>query len=145
MIVRLSSVPFGELLAVPTLLILTLAALYAVGDAFISEAPSPREPGLADSVLASRAVIAAIRIALIAAAGYVVVSVVALVSRRQWLVRVGPVEVSEQVSDINAENAMLKEMLKSERAETRSLRSKLEAADVMLTTNVHRSRGGRHG
>jgi hypothetical protein len=37
--------------------------------------------------------------------------VVALIARGQWLTRVGPVRVSEQVSDIDAENQRLKESL----------------------------------
>ncbi len=62
----------GALLVAPVLLILAVAAVYAVGDAVFAGAPSPKNPGFADSVLASRAVVAAIRIAIIAAAGYVV-------------------------------------------------------------------------
>jgi hypothetical protein len=62
----------------------------------------------------------------------VVISVFALVSRRQWLTRVGPVEVSEQVSDLSAENATLKDMLASERERTERLKNKLAAADDVV-------------
>jgi hypothetical protein len=134
---------FGGFIAVPTLLILAAAAVYAIGDAVIAEAPAPKNPGLVDGVLASRAVIAAIRIAIIAAAGYVVISVVALVTRRQWLTRVGPVEVSEQVLDIDEENAELKSRLKREREKTEGLMAELAAADAMLTATARREREQR--
>jgi hypothetical protein len=42
---------------------------------------------------------------------FVVVSVVALIARRQWLTRVGPVQVSERVSDVEAENRRLERLL----------------------------------
>jgi len=133
----------GAFLAVPTLFILAIAAVYAVGDAILAETPSPRNPGLADGILASRAVIAAIRVAIIAVAGYVVVSVVALVSRRQWLARIGPVEVFEQVSDIDTENAMLKDRLDLEQANAERLRAKLAEADAMMSSTVRRRREQR--
>jgi hypothetical protein len=130
----------GALLVAPTLIILAVAAVYAVGDAVFAAAPSPKNPGFADSVLASRAVVAAIRIAIIAAAGYVVISVFALVSRRQWLIRVGPVEVSEQVSAVGAENAELKRRLKHEQDRTESLLAELAAADAMLSSTARLGR-----
>jgi hypothetical protein len=117
---RLGSV-LGRLLAVPALLVLFIAGLYAVGDAVLSSAPSPRNPGFVDSVLASGAVLAAVRLAIIAAAGYVVSSVVALVARRQWLTRVGPVEVSARVSDLEAENTVLRDALDSAEARVEDL------------------------
>ena len=133
----------GALLVAPVLLILAVAAVYAVGDAVFSAAPTPRNPGSVDSILTSGAVVAAIRIAIIAAAGYVVVSIVALVNRRQWLARVGPVEVSEQVSAVGAENAMLKSLLERERARTKGLQAKLAAADAILNSTARRGREQR--
>lgn len=121
-----------SLLVAPTLLILAVAAVYAIGDAVFAATPSPKNPGFADSVLASRAVIAAVRIAIIAAAGYVVASIVALIGRRQWLTKVGPVEVSEQVFDIDTENAALKNRLKREQERTAKLLAELAEADAMM-------------
>lgn len=129
---------FGGFIAVPTLLLLATAAVYAIGDAVIAEAPPPKSPGFADGVLASRAVIAAIRIAIIAAAGYIVMSVVALAARRQWLTRVGPVEVSARVSDLEAENALLRDMLESAEARVEDLDEQLEGAESELDTTLDR-------
>jgi hypothetical protein len=82
----------------------------AVGDAVLAPAPAPRQPDFIDTVLASRAVVVSIRIAIIFAALFLVLSVSALISRRQWLSRVGPVEV-EEVGDLQAENGGLEEWL----------------------------------
>ncbi len=89
----------GVLVVVPTLLILFGAAIFAIGDAVLAPAPTPDHPAFVDTVLGSRAVIAAIRLAVIFAGVYVVVSVVALIARGQWLTKIGPVEVSGGRSD----------------------------------------------
>jgi hypothetical protein len=73
-----------------------IAGLYATGDTLLGRAPSSQESDFLGSLIASSMVRAALRVAMIAAAGYVVISVVALVGRRQWLTRVGSVEVSAQ-------------------------------------------------
>jgi hypothetical protein len=79
----------GAILVVPTLLVLFAAAVYAIGDAAFAPTPVPKQPGFIDTVLGSRAVVAAIRLAIIFAGIFVVVSVVALIARGQWLTRVG--------------------------------------------------------
>jgi ABC-type protease/lipase transport system fused ATPase/permease subunit len=84
-------------------LLLAAAGIYAIGDAVLATTPTPEHPGFVDAVLASRAVIAAIRLAIIFAGIYVIVSVIALITRGQWLTRVGPVEVSERVADADTE------------------------------------------
>jgi hypothetical protein len=95
------------LIAVPVLLVLVGAAVYAVGDAILAPRPVPKSPGFVDTVLASRAVVAAIRVAIIFASCFIVASVIALIGKGEWLTRVGPVQVSD-VSKINAENQRLK-------------------------------------
>lgn len=85
----------GLLLAAPTLLVLFAAGAYAVGDAVLAPAPAPDHPGFVDTVLGSRAVVVAVRLAVISGGVFVVLSVVALTARGQWLTRVGPVHVSD--------------------------------------------------
>jgi hypothetical protein len=94
-------------LAIPGALALCLAAIYATGDAILAPAPISTSPGFLETILASRAVVSAVRIAVIAAAAFVVVSIVALISRRQWPTRIGPVHLSEDVSSLKAENQRL--------------------------------------
>ena len=81
------------------ILFVAAAGLYAIGDAILAQTPTPEHPGFVDAVLASRAVVAAIRLAIIFAGAFVVVSVVALISQGRWLTRVGPVQVSETKTD----------------------------------------------
>ncbi len=83
------------------LLFIFLAASYAVGDAVLAPAPAPKEPGFIDTVLGSRAVVASVRLAVTFAAAFVVASVVALIARGQWLTRVGPVQVSDRVTQLD--------------------------------------------
>lgn len=116
----------------PTLLILFGGAVYALGDAVLSDTPVSKTPSFVDTVLASRAVVAAIRLAIIFAAAFIVISVVALVVRRQWLTRIGPVQVSEQVSDLVAENAALRNMLESAGETIEDLQDELTATTSLL-------------
>jgi hypothetical protein len=100
----------GRRFTAALLVVLAAAAVYAAGDAILAPRPTPTSPGFVDTLLASRAVVAAIRVAIIAASCFVVASVVALTRKGRWLTRVGPAEVSE-LSDLGAENQQLKELL----------------------------------
>jgi ABC-type protease/lipase transport system fused ATPase/permease subunit len=120
------------LLGVPTLLVLFAAALFAIGDAVLAPTPTPYRPGFVDTVLGSRAVVAAIRLAIIFAGVFVVVSVVALIARGQWLIKVGPVEVSERVSDIGSENRRLERLLEKSDETVDSVRHAAGEVDNLL-------------
>jgi len=115
----------GLLVVVPTLLVLFVAAIFAIGDAVLASTPASDHPGFVDTVLGSRAVVAAIRLAIIFAGVYVVVSVVALIARGQWLTKIGPVEVSEPVSDVKAESQRLQEELVQTRGSVGKLRQEI--------------------
>lgn len=131
----------GVLLVLPTLLVLFAAGAYAIGDAILAPTPAPKQPGFIDTVLGSRAVVAAIRLAIIFAGVFVVVSVVALIARGQWLTRVGPVQVSEQVSDIDAENQRLKESLENARDTIDNLKQDLAETNYVLDQMMRDSGG----
>jgi hypothetical protein len=90
---------------------ISAVAIYAVGDAVLSPAPISKSPGFVETVLASRAVVAAVRIAVIFAAAFIVVSVVALTAKRQWPTRIGPVQIQEDVSGQEVENGQLRGFL----------------------------------
>ncbi len=81
------------------ILLLAATGIYAVGDAVLAPTQPAEHPGFVDAVLASRAVLAAIRLAVIFAGAFVIVSVVALIGQGRWLTRVGPVQVSETKTD----------------------------------------------
>jgi hypothetical protein len=123
------------------LVILFAAGIFAIGDAVFAPAPVAENPGFIDTVLASRAVVAALRLALIFASAFIVISVVALIVRRQWLVKVGPVQVSEQVSDLDAENRRLKESLENARETIDNLKQDLAESNRVLDQMMRDSGG----
>ena len=111
--------------------ILLFAVSLGVADALIAPTPAPRQPDFIDTVLASRAVVAAIRIAIIFAAIFLVLSVLALIARRQWLIRVGPVEV-QKMSDMDAENQRLGERLRTADKVIEDLKRRAEYTQQLL-------------
>jgi hypothetical protein len=88
---------------------LVLVIALAIADAALAPAPAPEQLDFIDTLLASRAVVVAIRIAIVFAALFLILSVIALAAQRRWLARLGPVEVST----LDAENQQLKEELAS--------------------------------
>jgi hypothetical protein len=56
---------------------------------------------------------------------FVALSVIALIVRRRWLTRVGPVEVSGEVADLDAENRLLNEEIKEANRVIEGLQQKL--------------------
>lgn len=131
----------GVFLVGLALILLFVGGLYAMGDAVLSDTPVSKSPGFVDTVLASRAVVAAIRIAIIFAAAYIVISAVWLIANRRFLVKVGPVQVSEQVSDIDAENQRLKESLENARETIDNLKQDLADTNYLLD-QIPESSGG---
>ena len=126
----------GIVLVLPTLAVLFAAAAYAIGDAILAPTPVAENPGFVDTVLASRAVVAAVRLAIIFAGVFIVVSVVALIARGQWLTRVGPIHVSEQVSEevsgMDAENERLRRSLENARETIDNLKGDLAETNRLL-------------
>jgi hypothetical protein len=90
---------------------LTLVISLAIADAALAPTPAPRQPDFIDTLFASRAVVAAIRISIVFATLFVALSVIALITQRRWLTRVGPVEVSGEVSGWRAEIQRLEQKL----------------------------------
>lgn len=94
-------------LRTPIYIALIFVVALAIVDAVLAPTPISKEPDFIDTILASKAAVAAIRIALIFAAAFVVLSVTAMAAQRRWLVRVGPLEVSSEVADLDIENHFL--------------------------------------
>ena len=82
-----------------------------------------------DAVLASRMVVAAIRLAIVFAGGFVVLSVIALVGQRRWLTKVGPVQVSDDVTTVYGDRSQLASELALFRALVDNLRQELADAE----------------
>jgi hypothetical protein len=114
------------------ILLLAAAGLYAIGDAVLAPTPTPEHPGFVDAVLASRAVVAAIRLAIIFAGAFVIASVVALISQGRWLTRVGPVQVSEKIETVDAESQHLQRSLAISRETVDNLERDLAISNSMI-------------
>ena len=114
------------------LLLIGAAGVYALGDAILAPTPIADSPGFVETLLASRAVVAAVRIAVIFAAGFIVLSVVALVAKGQWPTRIGPVHIEQQVSDLDAENDRLRVSLENARDTIDNLKSDLAESNQLL-------------
>lgn len=76
-----------------------LAALVACATGVAAEAvtngvPHNSDPSFLDVIFSSVITVAAVRVALLFAGGYVVASVIGLVLARRWLTRIGAVEIS---------------------------------------------------
>lgn len=127
-------------LAGPIVLALLAAAAYAIGDAILAPTPVAESPDFIDALLASRAVVAAIRVAIIFASCFVVASVVALIARGQWLTRVGPVHASEQVSEFKAEKRRLQRSLENAHDNIDNLTAELAEAKQLLDRAVRNPR-----
>lgn len=119
---------------------LILVTALAATDAVLAPTPAPKQPDFIDTILASRAVVAAIRIAIVFAGVFVVLSVVALIARRQWLTRVGPLEVSGRVSTARDDRQQVIESLEETTAKVEILKQRLEQANQLL--NQKRKSGG---
>lgn len=129
-----SSFPYLSMSRLPAVLsfiawfALCLITALGIADAVLAPAPVSSQPDFVDTILASRAVVAATRIAIVFAAIFVVLSVVALIARRQWLTRVGPVEVSGEVAVLAAEKSRLEKEL--QRANEMIAKFEAAAADT---------------
>lgn len=128
----------GEVLAyvIAGLLMLALLGLggYAAYDAITADRPKPQNPTFLDTIIASDSVVAAIRIAVIASAIFMVVSVIALISRRQWLTGFGPVRVGQSVEELNAAYQVRTAQLYEAQQTIDELEEQLNATNSLLST-----------
>ena len=126
------------LLASPVLIWLLIRALVP------PTTPRFQDPSFIEAVFASRFVIATVRFAILFAALYVVVSVVALIARGQWLSSVGPFRVSESVRALKADRDQLARALREAVDTIESLQDELAQAERELRSERRAQRGDDH-
>lgn len=81
--------------------------------------------------------VSAIRISIIFASTFVVLSVVALAARRQWLRRIGPVEVSEVMSHLGSESRHLEERLDGTTQDIEELGAAVAYAQRLIEKEIY--------
>ena len=113
---RFGETPLGLAVGVIIMLALLAGAILLAKSLFEGPRINPGpHPSWLSTVFRSRGVVGAVRIAIIFAAGYVVISICALIGGRQWLSRVGPLEVSRSGAVLDA----MREKQAGDLAETR--------------------------
>lgn len=83
----------------------------------------------------------AVRLAVVFSGGYVILSVVALIARGQWLTKIGPVEVSEQVVTVDRASRKLEEELSAAQATIDMLRQQLAGAGQGVARILQNGKG----
>lgn len=118
--------PLGIALGAIIILALLAGAVLLAKSLFEGPRINPgAHPSWLSTVFRSRGVVGAVRIAIIFAAGYIVISVCALIGGRQWLSRVGPLEVARSVTALDAVRETLDGDLAEARREIAQLRTRL--------------------
>jgi hypothetical protein len=107
-------------IVLPILMVIVAVRTYKAGE--ISTKINP-----INEILASRIVVGGIRIAILFAIAYVIVSMIALTIRRQWLTGIGPLRVSEAARGVEAERDYLAQQLTFAGQEIESLQVQLGA------------------
>jgi hypothetical protein len=122
----------GVLLAVALLIGLAVGSVLVLVGVYPERLPVKANPSFVDIVFDSRTVVAAARIALLFAAGYVIASVIGLIARRQWLTRAGPFEASQAVERLDQETDLLRAELEDARHTIDVLEDQLLESDQAL-------------
>jgi len=122
-----------------------LAAVAAVAyTAFSSAIPTFHNPNFVDEIFESRVVLGASRVGLVAAAAYVLISIVALISRGQWITSVGPLKVGESVRTVTQEAETLRTSLVGAQEAIEDLTLRLRRTERAVTRAVeHRNEAFR--
>ncbi len=116
----------GEGLLVGLALLFPVVIGLAVYALIPAETPRFTDPSTLDVVFASRFTITVVRVAILFGGIYAVVSVVALISRGQWLSSVGPFKVSDSVQALERQNDQLTRALDDAIATIETLEAQVE-------------------
>ncbi len=124
--------PWAKAIGVVALIALAVGVVFAVIGIYPNKIPASKNPSFVDDIFASRVVVLSVRIALMFAAGYVVISVVGLIIGRRWLTQVGPFRTDAPVAELNQEAEQTQEALGSALATIDTLEERLKESDRAL-------------
>jgi uncharacterized coiled-coil protein SlyX len=111
---------------------LIAAATLAVVQIYPHQLPSTKNPSFVDNIFDSRVVILVVRVALMFAAGYVVISVVGLIVGRRWLAELGPFKASEPIARLDRSTEALETDLADALETVEALEERLVESDDAL-------------
>lgn len=116
--------------------VVILAVLAAAGGIayaiYNGTTPTFKNPNFVDAILESRLVMAGVRIAIIGASVYVLVSVIGLISRGQWLSSVGPFKVAEAVRRTEEDSSDLRDQLRKAEEVIDNLKVQLDRTEKAI-------------
>lgn len=122
----------AKLVGVAVLIALGVGAVFAVIGIYPHKVPVPKNPSFVDDIFISRTVVLFVRIAVIFAAGYVVISVVGLILGRRWLAELGPFKASEPIARLERGAEALEADLEDALKTIEDLQSRLRSSDETL-------------
>jgi hypothetical protein len=110
--------------------VLATASAFVALRLYPHELPAARHPDLLAVVFYSRAMVFAGRITLPCLAAFAILSIVARIVRREWLLRAGPFEVERAAAISERERDELKVELVESRADTERLEANVAALEA---------------
>lgn len=114
------------------LLALIVLAVFLVIEAIPHHVSNAKNPSFVDNIFANAVVLLAVRIALLAGAVYVVVSVSALIGSRRWLAELGPFKASEPIARVDKTADTLQVELGNALNTIKDLEARLQESDGSL-------------
>ncbi|MGA2165183.1 MAG: hypothetical protein ABSH36_12030 [Solirubrobacteraceae bacterium] len=120
-------------IGVVVLAALAVAAVLAVIQIYPHKLPTTTNPSFVDNIFDSRIVILGVRVALIFAAGYIVISVVGLIVGRRWLSQLGPFKASDPIARLDNNAQSLESDLQDAADTIQDLEQRLVESDESLT------------
>ncbi len=111
---------------------LVVAAVLAVIQIYPHKLPTTTNPSFVDNIFDSRVVILGVRVALIFAAGYIVISVVGLIVARRWLSQLGPFKASDPIARLDNNAQSLESDLQDAADTIHDLEQRLVESDESL-------------
>lgn len=116
--------------------VLVLAALAALGflvsEVLPSRVSNAKNPSFVDNIFANPVVLLFTRVALMAAAVYVLVSVIALMGGRRWLAELGPFKASDPIARLDSNAELLENELQDAVNTIEDLEARLVESDESL-------------
>jgi hypothetical protein len=121
-----------KILGVLLLVVLLVLAGLVVVEIFPHHVSNAKDPSFVDNIFANQFVLMFVRVALIAAAIYVVVSVIALMGGRRWLSELGPFKVSDPIARLDSSARLLQNELQEAVDTIQELEGRLVESDETL-------------
>lgn len=120
------------IIGVVVLAALVAAAVFAVVQIYPHALPTTKNPSFVDNIFDSRVVILVVRVVLIFAGGYIIISVIGLILGRRWLAQLGPFRASDPIARLDHSAEVLQRELQDAVETIQDLEQRLVESDESL-------------